>query len=66
MPWGCLDFIGRKLRHRVTEKQIQGCTAREALGLGFEASSLTPEPVHPLSPGHSPIPSREMRQAGRG
>lgn len=50
----------------MTEKQIQGCTAREALGLGFEASSLTPEPVHPLSPGHSPIPSREMRQAGRG
>ena len=50
----------------MTEEHVQGCPASDALGLGFEASSLTLEPVHSLSPGHDLTPSSEMRQAGRG
>ena len=46
----------KELRHRVTEEHVQGCSASDALGLGFEANSLTLEPMRPLSPGHAPFP----------
>lgn len=50
----------------MTEEHVQSCSASDALGLGFEANSLTLEPLHPLSPAHGPIPRNHMRWAGRG
>lgn len=49
----------------MSEEHVQGCSASDALGLGFEANSLTLEPMRPLSPGHAPFQkSYEMGRQG--
>lgn len=38
------------------EKHVEVHTASETLGLGFETSSLIPEPAHPLSEEAGALP----------
>lgn len=49
---------------RVIEEHVQGCMANKVLGLGFEASSLTLEPIHPHSGYTRAV--RGDRQVGAG
>lgn len=45
----CISLLRQLHEARVIEEHVPSCMANKVLGLGFEVSSLTPEPTHPLS-----------------